>query len=279
MKHLDNLEAVMGRIQYDLPKILFPHELKEWLSLTDEEKASRMKRLCTVPLNWEDFTVAYSVYFRCKWLDAFKLRIPEKGAVVLEVGSGSSMNIPFALTMHDTGSKYITANMNKKLTEGFKQNAAGLPITIDIIEDNALNIGNYLAPNSVDAIVFEHSVNDVIQAFLCESRGIDTTHCDWMEALPEMIKIISTEYVNHRLEGAVKDEFLMLIQSCMAVLKPGGHLIMSHYMFQCDLDLGYNENLWENMLPTIRPWLKELEMGKEVSAEGFDPQWWIFYKK
>ena len=280
MKHLDNLEAVMNRIkQADLHTILFPHELTEWLNLTEEEKNRRLERICTLPLCWEDFTVCYYLYYRLKWLDALKHRIPEKNAIVLEVGSGSSMNIPHALTMHNATSKYITVNMNKKLTEDFIQNAAGLPITIDIIADNALNIQNHLAPNSVDAIVFEHSANDIIQAILGEKHGIDTTNGDWFEDLPEMIKIICAEYENGTLKQAAKDDFLALLKSCLAVLKPGGHLIMSHYMFQYDLDLGYNPELWENILPTIRPWLKELEGGSEVPAKTFDPQWWLFYQK
>ncbi|MCL2361947.1 MAG: class I SAM-dependent methyltransferase [Defluviitaleaceae bacterium] len=280
MKHLDNLEAVMNRIkEIDLSTTLFPHELKEWHEIPDEEKLRRMQRICTVPLCGEDFTVCYFLYYRLKWMDAIKHRIPDKNAVVLEVGSGSSMNIPHALTMHDKDSKYITVNMNKKLTEGFKEKAAGLPITIEIIEDDARNIGSHLAPDSVDAIVFEHSANDVMQAILCENRGIDTTHSDWFEILPEMIKIICTEYVNQTLEQAVKDDFLALLRNCLTVLKPGGHLIFSHYMFQYDLDLGYNAELWQNILPTIRPWLKGLTTGKEVSAKAFDPQWWLFYQK
>ena len=280
MKHLDNFNAVMNRIKgIDMSTILFPHELKEWLEMPDAEKSRRLKRICTVPLSGEDFTVCYALYYRLKWMDALNTRIPDKNAVVLEVGSGSSMNIPHALTMHDKDSKYITVNMNKKLTLGFKQSAMGLPITIDIIEDDARNICNHLAPNSVDAIVFEHSANDIIQAILVEKRGIDTTNSDWFEVLPKMIKIICSEYVNQTLEQAVKEDFLEILKNCLVVLKPGGHLIFSHYMFQYDLDLGYDPELWQNILPTVRPWLKELEVGQEVPAETFDPQWWLFYRK
>jgi hypothetical protein len=43
--------------------------------------------------------------------------------------------------------------------------------------------------------------------------------------------------------------------------------------------LGYNPELWENMLPVIRPWFAELSGGREVFFNGFDPQWWLFYQK
>ena len=280
MKHLDSYENVKEIInQRDLTTILFPHELKDWLDMSEKDRNQKIQRICSIPLCDEDFTVIYSLYFRIKWLDAFNKCLPHKKATVLEVGSGSSDNIPSALTIFDTSSKYITANMNEKLTEGLKLNTAELPIAIDVIEDDANNILNHLPPDSVDAIVFEHSANDVLQAILCEKRGIDTIHNNWFDILPEMIKIIGKEYANGTLEQSVKREFLSLLNNCLSVLKPRGYLIMSHYMFQYDLDLGYNQELWENILPFIRPWLKELNIGNEVSADGFDPQWWLFYQK
>jgi len=154
-----------------------------------------------------------------------------------------------------------------------------LPIAIDIIEDDACNIKQYLSPDSVDAIVFEHSVNDVMQALLCERNGIDTTNSDWFEILPNMIQIINAEYANGTLEHSVKASFLSLLENCLSVLKPGGCLIMAHYMFQYDLDLGYDPALWQNILPVVRPWLSDLPVGKEVTVEQFDPQWWLFYQK
>jgi len=50
-------------------------------------------------------------------------------------------------------------------------------------------------------------------------------------------------------------------------------------MFQYDLDLGYNLELWQDILPVIRPWLKELPIGSEVNIDTFDTQWWLFLKK
>ena len=280
MKHLDCFENVKKRIeQADLEAVLFPNELNRWLKHTEEARNKKLQRICSVPLCDEDFSVGYSLYFRLKWLDVFKACTPQKGITILEVGSGSSTMIPEAMTINDANARYITANMNKKLTEGLRQNTAALPITIDIIEDDANNIKNHLAVNTVDAIVFEHSVNDILQAILCENNGIDTTNSDWFDILPEMIKMIGAEYVNQSLEQKVKSTFLSLINNCLAVLKPGGYLVMSHYMFQYDLDLGYHAELWQDMLPLVRPWLRELSVGKEVTFDGFDPQWWLFYQK
>lgn len=280
LKQLDCFENVKRRIdQTDIKTVLFPNEINEWLNFTEEIKDKKLLRICSLPLCDEDLTVLYSLYFRLKWLDVLRVCTPLKGITILEVGSGSSTNIPNAMTVNDPTSTYITANMNKKLTEDLRRNTSSLPITINIIEDDANNIKNYCDTDTLDAIVFEHSVNDILQAILCEKNGIDTSNSDWFDILPEMIKMIGIEYVNRSLEQTVKDSFLSLIDNCLSVLKPNGYLIMSHYMFQYDLDLGYNVELWENMLLVVRPWLKELTIGKEVFLDGFDPQWWLFYQK
>jgi hypothetical protein len=54
---------------------------------------------------------------------------------------------------------------------------------------------------------------------------------------------------------------------------------MSHYMFQLDLDWGYPQNLWEDMIPITREWIKGFTGCQEVSFEGFDPHWWMFFRK
>ena len=280
VKCLDNFEQIKNRMnQKNICSALLPYEQDAWAAMTEEIRDGRLRRICSVPFSDEDFTVMYSAYFRLKWLDALEKCVERNGPTILEVGSGSSVNIPNALTIFDPNAKYITANMNKILTEGLRLNTASLPISIRVIEDDANNIKNYLPPDSVDAIVFEHSVNDVLQAIICEQNGMDTTNSDWFEIISEMIQLICAEYENNNLEKVVKAPFLSLISNCMSVLKPGGFIIMQHYMFQYDLDLGYNPELWENMLPTVRPWLNDILTGKEVEMSTFDPQWWIFFQK
>ena len=93
---------------------------------------------------------------------------------------------------------------------------------------------------------------------LSEETGV------WVDSpckLPQMIEHISKAYTDKTLVDTVKEPFLSLLNNCLSVLKPGGYLVMSHYMFQYDLDLGYNPDL------------------NELFLDGFDPQWWLFYQK
>jgi hypothetical protein len=112
-----------------------------------------------------------------------------------------------------------------------------------------------------------------------ERNGIDTIDTDWFEILPEMVRIISAEYRNGTFEAAVKDEFLALLNSCMNVLKPNGVMVFFQFMYQMDLDLGYDPELYGNMVDIIRRWVHGAGIGQEVFFDGFDPHWWMFIKK
>jgi len=131
----------------------------------------------------------------------------------------------------------------------------------------------------VDVIAFQHGVNDVLQAILCDRDGVDTIQTDWMETLPAMIAILQRETRQGTLEQSVRPGFLSLLETLLAVLKPGGVIAMNHYMFQLDLDWGYPPDVWENLIPMVRGWVKDLPGTREIALEGFDRQWWLFLRK
>ena len=153
---------------------------------------------------------------------------------------------------------------------------AGLLGRLDVFEER---VNDYLSGKLFDIVAFEHSFNDIIQAMLAERDGIDTTHANWFEILPRMIELISKDFVDKTLEANVKEEFLGLIHSCLTNVKQGGYIISNHFMYQIDLDFGYNRELYENMLPIIRKWIHTLEGIEEVQMQGFEPQYWMFIKK
>jgi SAM-dependent methyltransferase len=176
-------------------------------------------------------------------------------------------------------SRYISANMNRRLTARLREKTKDLPIPVDVIEEDAANIDKHLPAESVDIIAFQHAVNDVVQAILCDREGVDTIDADWMETLPKMIGILQRETAQNTLEQHAKKPFLYLLEKLLGVLKNDGLIVMSHYMFQLDLDWGYPPGLWENFIPTTREWIRKLPGCKEVFIEGFQPHWWMFLQK
>jgi hypothetical protein len=270
MKPLDNYEIWTSRLnEADVFEIGSDFEVNKIY----------LKEFLEAPIH--RFTPVLSWYIRSKWVDAFKMIKNNAPIEVLELASGSSVFIPQVIAKHYSNpqTKYTTFNLNKKLTAGFKAQTKNLPLKIDVVEDAAQNIGNYIGQNKVDAVVFEHAINDILQGMFAERYGIDTIDTDWFEILPEMIKIISTEYSKGTFETSVKNEFLALLDSCLNVLKPNGFMTFFQFMYQADLDLGYDAELYGNMVDIIRKWVHEAGIGKEVFFDGFEPHWWMFIQK
>lgn len=256
--------------------LLSERQYASFAAMSDEERDACLRELLSKPI--KRFTAINELYFRSKWAELFALWYKNEPFTLLEVASGDADMIPQTMSRTNPTSDYLTANMNVKLNESLLKKTAGLDIKLRLIDDDAANIKQYVLPNSVDMVAFQHGVNDVIQAILCGQNGVDTTYSDWMKTLPKMIELLQEEIKNGTLEAHVKVPFLGLISNLLELLKPDGVIAIHHYMFQLDLDWGYPAELFENIVPMVRHWIGDL-CCREISVEGFDPQWWLFLKK
>lgn len=252
-------------------------ELEEFSAIPEIEKNNQLREILEKPI--ANFTTVNEVYFRARWAEVLKTLHLQNSINLLEVATGDADMIPQVLARTHPNSHYITANMNKILNKSLLNKTKDLPIEINIIEDDAANIEKHLGQDSVDIIAFQHAVNDVVQAILCDREGIDTIYSDWMKTLPKMIEILQKETSQNTLEQNAKIPFLGLLTKLLKVLKKDGMIVMNHYMFQLDLDWGYPPELFKKMIPITREWIKELEGCEEVSFQGFDANWWMFLKK
>jgi hypothetical protein len=276
MKPLDQMKPDI-LIEGTARTYLSAGEFEEFRNIPEEERKGALAELLEKPI--ASFTVINELYFRTRWAGLIDGLYGSGPIRLLEIASGDADMIPQALSRSNPGSRYITANMNQLLNESMLHKTQGLNLEMQLIDDDASAILQYIEPCSVDLIAFQHAVNDVLQAILCAQHDIDTVYSDWMAVLPDMIKLLQVEVRNNSLENSVKSAFLSLIRSLLEVLKQDGLIAINHYMFQLDLDWGYPAGLFEHMLLIIRPWLDEIEECGEITIDGFDPQWWIFIKK
>ncbi len=282
MKPLDNIQSWIDKMNNkDTLNVLSQDEQIIWNNLNDNLRIEYLKSLLEKPIEFTLPVSIYAWYFRNKWGEALKTVLNKQMLNLLEIGSGSTDMLPQIMSrlFNHSKTKYTTINMNKELTSIFRNATNKLPIQIDIIEDAGQKIEDYFSGNELDVVVFEHSVNDIIQAMLAERNGIDTIDSDWFDVLPQMIEIVNKEYVSGSLESSVKNELLELIKSCLKVLKKDGYIIINHFQYQYDLNLGMNPELWENLLPIVRSWINDSSIGLEVYFDEFEPQWWMFIKK
>jgi len=252
-------------------------EYDEFRALSETEKYQELSDLLTRPIH--KFTSVNELYFRSKWADLIHKIHGENPVILLEVASGDADMIPQALSRSNAGSTYIAANMNKELNKSLRSKTEGLNLKFQLVDDDAAQIKRYIKEKAIDIIAFQHGVNDILQAILCGQKGIDTVDSEWMEILPAMIRILQEETSANTFEDKVKTPFLSLINNLLLTLKDDGIIAISHYMFQLDLDWGYPEDLFENIVPMIRSWFESNTDLKETNFPGFEPQWWIFLKK
>jgi hypothetical protein len=258
-------------------KYLNEPEYHNYAAISEFEKIRQIKALLHQPI--AQFSAVNEVFFRARWAEVLNLVHAENPLTLLEIASGDADMLPQMMARDYPHSRYITANMNKILTKSLLEKTRDLSVEIQVIEEDAITIDRYLPAESVDLVVFQHAVNDVFQAILCDQEGIDTVDSDWMETLPRMIRILQREISENTLENHVKPGWLALLDHLSPVLKKDGLMVMNHYMFQLDLDWGYPPGLWEKMIPITRTWLKGLNGFKELYFDGFDPQWWLFIQK
>lgn len=277
MKALDSYPQMQAQMM-GARAILNDDEWAAWDAMTEAERQAKLADLCASPLH--DFSIVYRWYFRAKWTQLMHSCLGERPDVkVVEIGSGESDIVPSAQAVVFPGTEYISVNMNDALSDGLLRKTAQLPLKVTLVRDDAVRIREHLGADSVDMAVFEHSTNDILQAILAERHGVDTVTADWFEVLPDMIRWMREAYLDGTFETALREPFMALMEACFSVVKPGGYLVICHYMFQYDLDLGYHPGLWEGMLQVLRPWVLGLPGSEEVSVEGFDPQWWLVLRK
>jgi hypothetical protein len=252
-------------------------EYWEYQSIPEPERLSQVKAILEKPI--ARFTPVNEVFFRARWAEVLTAANAGKNLALLEIASGDADMIPQMMARVHPHSRYITANMNKILTERLQAKTRDLPVEVAVIEEDAAAIGRHLPAESIDIVAFQHAVNDVLQAILCDQEGVDTIDADWMETLPKMIQILQREISQNTLAQHVRPAFSSLLEKLLKVLKKDGLMVMNHYMFQLDLDWGYPPVLWEDLIPITREWIKTLPGCKEVFFEGFDPHWWMFLQK
>ncbi|GHV14949.1 hypothetical protein FACS1894219_11530 [Clostridia bacterium] len=280
---LDNLDRITSKMkEQSAEDILNPSDIQQWRMLSDEGKAYALKNIISMPVGYGNPPgIIVDWFFKTRWLEALQTINLSTPASVLEIASGGTNMIPTVLSKfynhHQT--TYTTINLNKNLTKEFKENTKDLRIKIDVIDDEGQKAETYFENQKIDAVVFEHSFNDIAEDMIAKKNGIDTINTIWWDILPKIIKLTNEAYTNGTYEAIIKDGFLQMLRSVLGVLKPGAFIISHQFHYQFDLDLGIMPEIWSDLICVVRKWINEENIGQEVFFDGFEPKWWMFIKK
>jgi len=278
MKALDNLQKWLSKLEDDTTLGVFsPHEKAEFLAIPLARKHELLRDIMEKPVDFES-SLVWPWYNWNKWVEVLQTAKPGESISLLELAAGSSIGIPRAMSaaFPHPETFYTTVNANKELTKWFRDSTKDLALNIEIIEDVANDLEGQVQGKTFDVVAFEHSINDIIFDMLGRKNGLDTVNVNWFAIHEEMIRFTNDEFTRGTLKSSVKDEIMGILASCKKVLKPGGIIIISHFMYQYDLDRGMNPVFWEQLLPIFREWVTETGEMREVFYDGFDPQWWMF---
>ncbi|SMF82673.1 hypothetical protein SAMN05661091_2218 [Paenibacillus uliginis N3/975] len=262
----------------------FSAETKELIaSLSDDELHRRLDGMITPPITLAERSdpEMLQLYYTSSYVHLMEFLNVPKDAKLFEIAAGDTIFIPKALDTHgEEGAKYVTANLNQDLTEGFRDKTAELSIEIQVIEDNGARILNYCGQGSMDVIVFHHALNDIVQTMIAQREGIDTIHSDWWSVEPQMLQAVMDYHNRGELKQAVYGEFISIIETCHQLLKEEGIIIFDNCIYAGYEKIGYSSEFHSNYIQFAREWINEADLGlQEVQVPGFDEKWWMVLQK
>jgi|GEM_PF-1370861 len=244
---------------------------------------NKMKDILAVPIEISKQRVFeyLQLYYSASWQNLFmELNMP-RALRLLEVGSGDIVYIPKALDAYSTNmGTYVTANLNRELTQNFQQKTKGMDINIQVIEDDAANIGLYYPESSFDVVAFHHAINDIIQTIIADREGIDTVNNDWWTIEPLMLQAVMDYHRKGMLKSAAYDAFIQIIGTSHKQLKSGGYMIFDNITYAGYDEMGYSSAFHSSYIELARSWINEANLGlEEIEIESYDKQWWMVLRK
>jgi hypothetical protein len=252
----------------------------EVLKISEHEIYGRLVESCGTTGGPVQANCWFDIYWTASWVHALLSAQIEPASTVLEVGAGLSTNfIRAANSLLGSRGRFVTVNLNKRLTDSFKARSRALSIRQRFIEGNARDVHEYLPPASCSFVALNHQINDIVQTIVFESNGRTTDDGDWYGMVPEMVQLIRAAQQSSAMTRVVRPQFLQIIESCVRVLKPGGVIGFNNSVTATLLRYGYDAELLGSFIPLARRWITDGIAGlHEESFVGFHPQWWLFFR-
>jgi SAM-dependent methyltransferase len=201
---------------------------------------------------------------------------------VLELCAGGSDPVVVALdVLFGSRATYVTVNLNRALAAELTGRCEHLDLPIEIIEDDAQNLGAYFAEESFDCVCFHHAVNDILQTAVAARHGLDTRDIDWWPTERQMIEWMAAQHDEDGLASVGLPELRAIMEAAARVTKPGGALCFDHWTWQYHLGLDwFPGGLFNNLIPLAREVALSLSMPlQETTPEGLDRQWWMVLRR
>jgi hypothetical protein len=217
-----------------------------------------------------------------QWLALFETLGLPKGMRVFEPCSGASEPVLFATEIYTEGrGAYTTVNLNRPLAAQFREKIGKVTLPVRSIEDDATRADLSREAGTYDVAAFHHAINDLLQTAVSEPRGMDTRTVDWWPNERQMIEWLAEEDRDGVLDERARPALLGAVRNAAELVKPGGWLLFDHWTWLAHKEMDWFP--WElfcRLIPLARGWMHEAGFPlEEVRLDGYDPQWWMFWKR
>jgi hypothetical protein len=217
-----------------------------------------------------------------QWLALFETLGLPRDMRVFEPCSGASEPVLFATEIYTAGNgAYTTVNLNRPLAAQFREKIGKVTLDVRSIEDDATRADLSREAGTYDVAAFHHAINDLLQTAVSEPRGMDTRTVDWWPNERQMIEWLAEEDRDGVLDERARPALLGAVRNAAELVKPGGMLLFDHWTWEAHREMDWFP--WElfcRLIPLARGWIQEAGLPlEEVRLDGYDPQWWMFWRR
>ncbi|MCJ7752876.1 MAG: hypothetical protein MUQ65_17610, partial [Armatimonadetes bacterium] len=133
-----------------------------------------------------------------------------------------------------------------------------------------------LAERSLDLVVFDHAIDDIVVEAVAHHEGIHTDpHGERNEYSPRP-RAVRAYWRSGDLEAVAAPALVRVVQSCLQALHPSAPMVFHHCVVDTHLVGGHPLDLYTEYLPLARRWITEAGIDlREIALDSFDPAWWM----
>ncbi len=136
-----------------------------------------------------------------------------------------------------------------------------------------------LAADSLDLIVFEHAMDDIVLEAVARHEGLGPDEEEPGEYSPRP-RALRAYWRSGDLERIAVPFFIDLLAECQNLLASSGRIVFHHQIRDADLVTGQPMEVYAEYIRLARRWIADSAVQlREVPVDSLHPQWWLCLRR
>lgn len=139
--------------------------------------------------------------------------------------------------------------------------------------------GTSLAADSLDLVVFEHAMDDIVLEAVARHEGLGPEEEEPGEYSLRP-RALRAYWRSGDLERVAAPFFVDVLAGCRRALASFGRIVLHHRIRDADLATGQPMEVYAEYLHWARRWIADSAVQlREVMVDSLHPQWWLCLKR